>query len=256
MSTPLVPNFAWQTLRITRKVGALHGIIEVPEFTAVCGPQRISRAFFGSYFTGTATAPAGMFGYNAATYEAWVKPLPGYINTQIYVIQATGPANALRINANLTVTFLLRRTIDGASTSVTTTEMISVGEWNHIAGTWDGTTMKVYINGVLSVVTSALAAGTLLGTAGVSQFLLLDYFNSVSSANMYANEIRIWNVARTQEQIQLSMYYSRDITGVIDVGLQGYWPLQEDTGNTIAQGHSVNCLSFGVKIKYVEYVSL
>ena len=31
---------------------------------------------------------------------------------------------------------------------------VTAGVWSHIAGTWDGTTMKLYINGVLSGTTA------------------------------------------------------------------------------------------------------
>ncbi len=44
------------------------------------------------------------------------------------------------------------------------------------------------------------------------------------------DEVRIWNVARTEEQIQAS--WNRSLRGD-EPGLVGYWPLNEGSGQAI-----------------------
>ncbi|MFM6408660.1 MAG: LamG-like jellyroll fold domain-containing protein, partial [Microcystis sp.] len=44
------------------------------------------------------------------------------------------------------------------------------------------------------------------------------------------DEVRVWNVAKTQAQIQT--YYNRNLTGK-EQGLAGYWKFDETSGNTV-----------------------
>src|SRR5690606_30001884 len=64
------------------------------------------------------------------------------------------------------------------------------------------------------------------GTAPVS---------SISSLKMpmtgQLDEIRLWNVARSQAEIQAAMYNRMNVG---ESGLVGYWPLDEGSGNTTA----------------------
>lgn len=238
---PSIPQF-WQTLRPLRKVGKLRGIIEIPVFTTNCGPANYSRQWFGSYFDGTAGAPAGVFPLGAITYEAWVKPLSGIIGTtKAYIFSTAGITDSVLVNADRTVSFRLRTTA-AANTIVTSARQLSINTWNHVACTWDGTTMRIYINFVLDTNTGAVA-GTLSAVPGAI-YHLLDYFNGgVSSAAMKCNELRIWNVARTLQQIIAAAHGPRDIGGTIDVGLVGYWPLNEGAGTTITNKIAANAFT-------------
>lgn len=229
----------WQTLRPIRKVGKLRGIIEIPTFTAACGPANYSRQWFGSYYDGTATAVAGVFPSIAMTYEAWVKPLSGIIGpAKAYIFRTSSVTDSVLVNADRTVRFALHTAASG-TVQVTSAANLSVDTWNHVACTWDGTTMQIYINGVLDANTGALA-GTLNAAPG-AQYRLLDYFNGGGGqAAMKCNELRIWNVCRTQQQILAAMHGPRDISGNIDVGLVGYWPLNEGVGNTITNRIAAN----------------
>jgi hypothetical protein len=74
----------------------------------------------------------------------------------------------------------------------------SLNAWHHLAATYDGATMKLYIDGVLSASqaqTGTIATNTNSLTLG-NQTGYSEYFGG------YGDEFRVWNVARTQAQIQ------------------------------------------------------
>ena len=105
-------------------------------------------------------------------------------------------------------------------------------EWLHIGYSWDGTTVTWYTNGVNSG-TSSLS-GTLACSAGN-----LTFGESADGYLYYGglmSEVRIWNIARSEVEIQADMY--KELTGT-EEGLVGYWKLNEGSG-IIAYDSSVN----------------
>jgi hypothetical protein len=104
--------------------------------------------------------------------------------------------------------------------------------WYHLAGTYDGHTMTILVNGVpvvnqntsgrLRVDSSNLYIGR-----GDPTFSGGEYFHGV------LDEIRIWNVARSQEQIQAAM--NKPLTGKED-GLVTYWNFDDGTAKDLS-GH-------------------
>ncbi|MCF8369749.1 MAG: T9SS type A sorting domain-containing protein [Bacteroidales bacterium] len=75
--------------------------------------------------------------------------------------------------------------------------------WTHVAGTWDGTTLKIYINGDL--VASKPWSNT---PGGSSENTLIGkyYVDLTHNFDGYMDEVRIWNVARSQTEIQANIY--------------------------------------------------
>jgi len=87
------------------------------------------------------------------TVEAWVKPLSQVSDPdgqELIFGQAFGkPQLVVRPGTNgLKVVFMFSETIFSFPTAVSTNE-IPINEFSHVAGTWDGTTLSVYLNGVL-----------------------------------------------------------------------------------------------------------
>jgi hypothetical protein len=97
---------------------------------------------------------------------------------------------------------------DGSfTTDMRSTTTITGGAYHHIAFTTNGTTMTLYVDGVVQTTATAMAACTVAGGtialgAGVSPYL----FRSGT-----VDEIRIWNMTRTQAQILASM--NSELTG-------------------------------------------
>jgi hypothetical protein len=74
--------------------------------------------------------------------------------------------------------------------------------WTHVAATSDGSTVKFYINGVLDS-TAALTPGA-LGT-NTSPVMIGSDANWDASPKGFIDEVRIWNVARSQSDIAATM---------------------------------------------------
>ncbi len=109
---------------------------------------------------------------------------------------------------------------------------VQQNNWQHVAATYDGTSMKIYVDGELAAqMNSTFTIGNAINSnlfVGESPGFPGRVFNGK------IDEVRIWNVARTQSQIQTTMntvltqeYYSSP-----DSGLAGYWRLDEGIGQT------------------------
>ncbi len=123
--------------------------------------------------------------------------------------------------------------------SIQSSTQLPTNQWVHLAATLNGTTGTIYINGV------NVASGTLNLPPAVTR--TRNYFGR-SSYETYANalfdELRIWNVARTQGQIQANMH--RSLVGN-EPGLIGYWRTDEGAGTTLtdSSGNGQTATLFG-----------
>ncbi len=97
---------------------------------------------------------------------------------------------------------------------------IQLNKTYHAAFVYDGTTLKFYRNGYL--MSQVAASGPLVQNNWQTQIGL--YFNQQTVENFigYINEVRIWNVARTQTEIQTFMNQSLPSPSTIP-GLLAYY---------------------------------
>lgn len=104
---------------------------------------------------------------------------------------------------------------------------ISLNEWHHIAGSYDGSTVKIYVDGSLRNMANHQFANTNLN-------LFIGAWNDGGTPSRLfkgtIDEVRIWNIARTEAEIQADMH--RELTGS-ESGLAAYWCFNEGMG-TIA----------------------
>jgi len=113
----------------------------------------------------------------------------------------------------------------GASTPVS----LETHRCYHLAGTYDGNTIKLYLDGILL---NSKDIGSI--PVGNNSPLYFSY-DDVSGYPYYLDgemdEIRIWSYARTQEEIQA---YMNAILNGDEMGLVGYWRLDEREGQVVS----------------------
>jgi len=104
------------------------------------------------------------------------------------------------------------------------------GNWHHLAMTWKQNTtngFKSYLDGVLV----AQRDSSNMPIPNIENNLLFgSYLGTHAFMVGRLDEVRIWNIARTQTQIRENMYVTLDGT---ENGLVGYWPFDEGTGTTV-----------------------
>jgi hypothetical protein len=105
----------------------------------------------------------------------------------------------------------------------------ATAQWIHVAMTWDMTALRTFVNGVERITTKATAGQVLKTTAGP---LVVGcnppYYGCF--AGMF-DELRVWNVARTPEEIMA--HYDKALVGN-EPGLIGYWKFDDAPGSATA----------------------
>ena len=91
-------------------------------------------------------------------------------------------------------------------------------EWAHYAGTYDGEHMRVYVNGELAA--EAEVPGKRISSTDNPVWIGSTGYEEHTPGLL--DDVQIWNVARTREQIRASM---RDGLRGDEPGLVGWWPM-------------------------------
>ena len=86
--------------------------------------------------------------------------------------------------------------------SLNSSTKLTTNAWHHIAGTFDGTKMKIYINGVCRDSNSATSSFA-ISYGGTSDVWIAD---PATGFNGTLEETRIWDYARSEAQIKEGMY--------------------------------------------------
>ncbi len=164
-------------------------------------------------------------GTQAFTIEAWVKPTGGLWVAVVskFVHTATNEGYSLEIFSDNKVSLLYGNNWSDWNATTSSTAL-TAGVWSHIAATYDGTTAKVYINGLLSQSATWTNGVTDSGTP-----LLLGSRSGTTYYLGQMDEARVWTVARTAAEIRETM--CRTLVGN-EAGLAAYYRLDQLDGTT------------------------
>jgi uncharacterized protein (DUF2141 family) len=188
------------------------------QFTGNAGLKKVSlgTTMWNDQFAGKTTF----------TIEAWVNR------------STTGSLHTIASNYNSSYPILFRidndfiRLFVNTGTFVTGTTILNTGVWYHVAGVYDGTDLKVYVNGQLessvnySIPLTASSNELRIG-GGIANNT--EYFPGDIT------EVRMWNIARSDAEI--SANYNKQLTGN-EMGLIGYYQFNENMG-TVAYNSAV-----------------
>jgi hypothetical protein len=160
------------------------------------------------------------------TLAGWVNP-SSFGSTPGILAQGTSVAGAF-LSVTLSTGGALRVSVDG--TNVDTGGSLAQSAWNHWLVTYDGTTVRGYVNGasVLSATRTAnYSHGVAFGAAAVSSGGAAGEFLQGSLA-----ELGIWNVALTAAEIA-ALALGVQPRHVRPGSLAAYWPLWGLSGNSV-----------------------
>ncbi|MDX2131724.1 MAG: LamG-like jellyroll fold domain-containing protein [Planctomycetota bacterium] len=100
------------------------------------------------------------------------------------------------------VTFVVTHVFGSSGTSVASNAIVGVGQSAHVAGTFDGTTLRLYINGVLDASATAVSSVVYYGAnepvlIGAGNFA----FGFTRRFQGRIDDVRIWSAARSASDI-------------------------------------------------------
>ena len=117
---------------------------------------------------------------------------------------------------------------DSNFVEITSTTQINDGRFHHIAFVKNGETLRFYIDGIEEVNTEDITQNS---TQNDSALYLgrrgSNIFDTFFTGEI--DELRIWNIARTETEIQTNL--NRELTGS-EEELIGYWNFNESSGST------------------------
>lgn len=208
------------------------GVINI---TVNWGPTDLGNAIYLDGKTGyveVPNSPSLSSIDSSITMEAWIKPANQYYNTVVskglsnYTIElARGMYTGILLNGVNAVN------VDSYWGRIMVPGELTANQWVHIAVTYSTSTgVKVYINKDLVYQAQAnglISPGTLPLRIGARYSdIYTEYFKGA------IDDVRIWNVVRTQNEIIQNM--DKELSGN-ENGLVAYWKFDElpDAGNIV-----------------------
>jgi len=177
---------------------------------------------------------------NQLTLESWVY-IQSYAGDYREIIGKIGWSNSsswgynMHINDGGGLHFNFVNT-SGTSYPINSPNPIGNNEWHHVAAIYSGTLIRLYVDG------EEVASMSALGDIRQSTYSVRigawwgsdpNYFNGM------LDELRVWNYARSQDQIQSAML--TELSGT-ELGLMGYWKFDRNgIDSSVHENHgSVN----------------
>jgi hypothetical protein len=172
-------------------VNGTNGYVAVPHSPSLAPAQITVEAWV--YFLPTNLAPAGTY--------------PTVIRKNVLAAQEV---YFLRVQQSTGRVAWKVRLPGGASVTATSPAALPTNTWTHLAGTFDGTTCRLYFNGVQ--VAQAAGTGALTDNGGALRIGKGDDATVGGETwNGYIEELRLWSVARTASQILGTMNWQLDV---------------------------------------------
>ncbi|MFN9658322.1 MAG: LamG-like jellyroll fold domain-containing protein, partial [Dolichospermum sp.] len=161
------------------------------------------------------------------TIEMWLKPT-NFNNRQNPYAKAYGGEGTITVETDGTVSYFYGVSGDnsGDYQGFNTGVSLKADEWNHLSIVRDLTANKLYwyINGAKVNEIDAQYSAAVASSNAI--YIGRGYVSNLSGQ---IDDVRIWNGARTQTQIQANL--NKTLTGT-ETGLAGYWNFNNITGNT------------------------
>jgi hypothetical protein len=179
---------------------------------------------------------------NGLTMECWVKLHEYPSASQTIMSNFDGGGFGFQWGIPAYPNKLLGAASLGGDYRIITSDLVpALNRWYHLAYVYDGAQVRFHVDGVLQGVPINITGNIAPPTTG-SPFIIGGNPNGTAPApteffNGCVDDVRIWNYARTHQQIQDSM--RRFLKGT-EAGLVAYWKCNEGTGTTLVANAGVN----------------
>jgi len=120
------------------------------------------------------------------------------------------------------------RNSSGVNYDIVAANALDFNQWQHLAFTYDGSYIRLYKNGI--IVNSTIANGTITQSTQSFNLGALDWQGSLFHLNGRLDEIRLWDAALSQTEINSWMCTPIDLTHPNYNNLIGYWRLNDGQG--------------------------
>ncbi|NQY07668.1 MAG: LamG domain-containing protein, partial [Flavobacteriaceae bacterium] len=154
----------------------------------------------------------------ALTYMAWVKLDPTAFGDSVVMGEFN---NILYVNDDQTISAVVKT--DSGTFSTSSTEAIPKGIWVHLTSVYDGTSLKIYING--EEVSSVLISGTSLVPSNTNFYIGRSPNTAVDFINANIQEVKVYDIALSESQVQEQVYQSLINSNGIVVGATTNLPI-------------------------------
>ena len=140
------------------------------------------------------------------TIETWIKPdlvSSGGIYGE-FLSASNHTKNYLNLTANKHIAF--DQYLDNGGGALVSNTALNENKWYHIAYVQDGTNRKIYINGVLDIEDNSAETynGSVPDAVCIGARARDNTIDEIYTGEI--DEFRLWNIARTETQIQANMY--------------------------------------------------
>jgi len=164
---------------------------------------------------------------NTLSISVWVK-LNEITNRGIFEKTTNGTVNTQYLLFTEGGHFKFRL-IKSAMNTIVSDVNVSPNRWYYVSATYDGTTMRMYVDGILQSETRTISSPIDTGTG---ESLIGSLGSGVYRMNGSIDDVRIYNRALSQSEIS-KLYTSGTAIRkqVSNSGLVGYWSMNEGRGN-------------------------
>jgi len=142
----------------------------------------------------------------SSSQMAWINLNSSFSTTGVILGESN---NKLYVNPDNTIGASVVTSI--GSYSVSTTESITDAVWTHVASIYNGNTLKIYINGEEKG--SVNVTESQLGTSSSSFVIGKNPENNTQYIRSFIQEVRVYDIALTKEQLQEQIYQSINENG-------------------------------------------
>lgn len=172
---------------------------------------------------------------SAFTLEAWVRRTVGSSVWQ-FLIDRRNPDNLTGYSLAIQPDSTLRLQVGTGTTSVLAygTTAVPMNRWTHVAGTWNGQELRVYLDGVLDSAPVGFTGP--ISYPGTYETWLGRSRQAGNSFRGEIDEIRIWSTARSADELRAGASCAL-LAAPPPAALRGWWRMQGDSSDSSAQAN-------------------